>query len=196
MADTMKAREEAAGRKAAAQVRAIARRGARPAPAGTQPSKNPTAEGNANDNAAAAATPAPTTDTPAPPRERDPRLPPVGTVLQKRDRAGNERVRCTIVNGGVEYSGTLCKSLSAAAIAAAKDLGLKSTTQDGYAFWQLKKAAHREKDPVAALEQAWERYRLRAAATIKAAGDEEHAKVQEVINQHLGALNKLATELG
>lgn len=80
---------------------------------------------------------------PPAPRERDPRLPAVGTVIVKNDRHGAERVRCTIVAGGVEYGGTLYRTISAAAMSAAKDLGLASKSQDGYAFWGLKKAAPR-----------------------------------------------------
>lgn len=70
-------------------------------------------------------------------KERDPRLPPVGTVIVKKDHQGTERVRCTMVEGGVEYAGTTYKSISAAAMAAAKTLGLTSKTQNGYAFWGL-----------------------------------------------------------
>lgn len=75
------------------------------------------------------------------PRERDPRLPPAGTVIVKTDRNGTERVRCVIAEGGIEYGGATYKTISAAAMAAARDLGLASKSQDGYAFWGLKKPA-------------------------------------------------------
>ena len=50
----------------------------------------------------------------------------------------------------------LYASISAAALAAAKNLGLKNKTQNGYIFWGLAKPAG---DPAAAVERAWERYR-------------------------------------
>ncbi len=74
-------------------------------------------------------------------RAHDPRLPATGTVIIKRDRLGAERCRCTVVEAGVKYAGTTYKTISAAAMAAAKDLGLASKSQDGYAFWGLKKNA-------------------------------------------------------
>lgn len=80
---------------------------------------------------------------PPAPRERDPRLPAVGTVIVKTDRTGTERVRCVITEAGIEYGGATYKTISAAAMAAAKDLGLASKSQDGYAFWGLKKPAPR-----------------------------------------------------
>lgn len=124
------------------------------------------------------------------PGERDPRLPPVGTVIIKRDRQGNERARCTIVDDGVEYGGTSYRSISAAAMAAARDLGLASKTQDGYAFFGLKKGAPRaaKKDAVGSLEKAWERYRDRVAVAAQIADDTERARVREAIHQHATTL--------
>lgn len=66
-------------------------------------------------------------------------MPPIGTVLQKRDRNGNLRCECEIVEGGVRYGGTVYRSLSSAAIAAAADLGLASRAANGWAFWGLSK---------------------------------------------------------
>lgn len=130
------------------------------------------------------------------PGERDPRLPAVGTVIVKNDRQGNERARCTIVHDGVEYRGTTYRSISAAAMAAAKDLGLASKTQDGYAFFGLKKGAPRaaRKDAVGSLEKAWERYRERVAVAAQIADDAERARVKEAIHQHVTALLALAGE--
>jgi hypothetical protein len=68
---------------------------------------------------------------------QDPRLPAPGTVLQKRDRQGTVRCECTVETDGIRYQDTLFPSLSAAAMAAAKDLGLGSKTQNGFAFWGL-----------------------------------------------------------
>lgn len=71
------------------------------------------------------------------PREqvRDPRLPEPGTVIQKRDRQGNVRCECTVEADGVRYNDTLYRSLSAAAMAATKDLGLGGRTANGFTFW-------------------------------------------------------------
>jgi hypothetical protein len=127
----------------------------------------------------------------------DPRLPAVGTVIVKKDRHGTERVRCTIVEGGVEYGGTTYKSISSAAQAAAKDLGLASKTQDGYSFWGLKKGTPRpaKKNPVEAVQAAWERYHERAAAAAKAAEGENRTKVQGVLQEHLTALTAIAAQV-
>ncbi|HZU81281.1 MAG TPA: hypothetical protein VE987_00110 [Polyangiaceae bacterium] len=51
-------------------------------------------------------------------------------MIIKKDRHGAERARCTVVESGIEYGGTTYKSISSAAMAAAKDLGLASKTQD------------------------------------------------------------------
>ena len=136
---------------------------------------------------------------PATPRPRDPRLPPVGTVIIKQDRHGAERARCTVMDAGIEYNGTAYKSLSAAAMAAAKDLNLGGTTQDGFAFWKLKKPSARAaaaKDPVDWLGKAWDRYRERAASSVKIGeADEARAKVRDTIQQHLDELNQIAAQL-
>src|SRR5580698_3428978 len=81
---------------------------------------------------------APVTTQPAP-AALDPRLPAPGTVLRKLDRHGAVRCECTIEEGGIRYAGTLFRSISAAAMAAAKDLGLANRTQNGYAFFGLTK---------------------------------------------------------
>jgi len=77
---------------------------------------------------------------------QDPRVPPPGTVLQKRDRQGAVRCECTVETDGVRYRDALFPSLSAAAMAAARDLGLGSKTQNGFAFWGL---GRRSKDTTA-----------------------------------------------
>src|SRR4051794_8463426 len=52
---------------------------------------------------------------------QDPRMPAPGTVIQKKDRYGIVRCECTVEEGGIRYAATLYRSLSAAAMAAAKD---------------------------------------------------------------------------
>lgn len=70
-------------------------------------------------------------------RQPDPRLPSVGTVIRKHDRHGNVRCKCKVEKHGIRYNGTLYRSLSGAAMAAATDLGLESPTQNGFTFWAL-----------------------------------------------------------
>jgi len=239
-------RKEAAGRKAAAKVRASAKTSKKSTPLDKQLAGNPTAGANAeswdqaipepgyvppagtgdddaqggddardNDDAddGAASNAGASTGEPvandaaksrrarkaaeaAAPRERDPRLPPVGSVIIKKDRQGNERARCTIVEGGVEYKGTTYKSLSGAGLQASKDLGLTTTTCDGLAFWGLKKGTPRaaKKNAVESLAKAWERYRERAASAAQITDETERAKVQAAIHQHVTALLALAGE--
>ena len=59
------------------------------------------------------------------------RLPPPGTVIQKLDRYGAIRCECAVEEAGIRYHGNLYRSLSGAAMAAAKDLGLTNKTQTG-----------------------------------------------------------------
>jgi hypothetical protein len=96
----------------------------------------------------------------------DTRLPAVGTVIEKRDRYGTVRCACTVEEGGIRYDGNLYRSLSAAAMAAAKDLGLKNKTQNGYTFWALSKPPGKNADPVAALKHAWEVFERKTKAAI------------------------------
>src|SRR5687767_5410868 len=56
---------------------------------------------------------------------RDQRLPAPGTTLVKRDRDGRARCECQVEEGGFRYRGTLHRSLSGAASAAAEYLGIK-----------------------------------------------------------------------
>ncbi len=123
-------------------------------------------------------------------------LPPVGTVIQKRDRKGELRSECKVVEGGIEYKGTIYKSLSAAALAASKDLGLGATTLDGWAWWGLKAreatAPSSKKDLTAALERAFAKYRERAEALAKSATGDEQKKVFDVLRAHGAALVAMA----
>ena len=96
----------------------------------------------------------------------DERLPPPGTVIEKRDRHGKLRCKCTMLEGGkVRYNGHVYASISAAAMAAAKDLELENKTQNGYTFWGLSKppraASHGE-----SADRAWERCSAHLKATL------------------------------
>jgi len=81
------------------------------------------------------------------PATPDARLPPPGTLLQKLDRHGAVRCECSVQEDGIHYAGQIYRSISAAAMAAAKDLGLANKTQNGFTFWgsALREAAERAK---------------------------------------------------
>jgi len=129
---------------------------------------------------------------PAREQVRDPRLPEPGTVLTKRDRQGNVRCECTVEADGVRYNGTLYRSLSAAAMAAAKDLGLGGKTQNGFSFFGLSKPPRKGVDPVASLDKAWERYHARLQATItNGISDENRERVRTLVQKHSEAIAEL-----
>ena len=115
----------------------------------------------------------------AAPRERDPRLPPPGTVMKKLDRAGAVRCECEVTDSGFIYKGTEFRSLSAAAMAAAKDLGVAGA-QNGFIFWSLAKPAPRVTDPIEALQAAWVRYHERIR--VIAGGEMEKPVLVKVFN--------------
>jgi len=136
---------------------------------------------------------APAPKSAASPRPRDPRLPPAGTVLQKKDRQGDVRCECTVEEDGICYAGKTYRSLSAAAMAASKDLGLGGRAQNGFLFWGLVKQPARAGDPVAALAKAWARYRGRAQSL--AAGSvtsEAREGLRAELKKHAEALADLA----
>jgi hypothetical protein len=122
------------------------------------------------------------------PRECDPRLPPAGTVLQKRDRHGKVRCECTVAEDGIHYAGKVLRSLSGAAMAAAKDLGLTNKTQNGWVFWGVTKPPRAAADPLATLDRAWERYHERATSVIGGVTDENREQVRETIDKHADAI--------
>jgi len=144
--------------------------------------------------AATSATPPEITPSaPAAQRTPDPRFPAAGTVLQKRDRHGAVRCECTVEEGGaIRYAGKTCRSLSSAALAAAKDLGLGGKTQNGFSFWGLSKPPRRPSDPLATLERAWERYHGNVTALVKeGVTDENRAKVLTTIKKHVQTIESL-----
>jgi hypothetical protein len=206
-AETTAAPEEmqAAGEvQAPEETQAVAPALAEPGPIEPTPAETASAESAptgeaamATEQPAAAPDPAPSASTdaelaPTPPskeaqpRERDPRLPPPGTVLQRRDRHGNVRCECTVEQDGIRYAGKLYKSLSAAAIAATKDMGLKSKTQNGHTFWGVAKPARLVRDTLESLERAWERYRHHAETIVMQGGADEgeRTRVRQAIEKH------------
>lgn len=112
------------------------------------------------------------------------RLPPIGTVIQKRDRYGAVRSECTVEEGGIRYKGKLYGSLSGAAMAAAADLGLTNKTQNGFTFWGITKPTRTLDDPEAALKKASARFQGLATAAAEGATDENRAKIRAALQQH------------
>ena len=122
---------------------------------------------------------------------RDPRMPGPGTLLQKRDRHGAVRCECTVEEGGIRYRDKLYRSLSAAAMAAASDLGLNHKTQNGFSFWQLTKSPRLRRDPLATLAPAWERYHRNLQAVVDDVTDEDRSKVAATIARHALTIGSL-----
>jgi hypothetical protein len=63
-------------------------------------------------------------------------------VLKKLDRSGAVRCECKVTETGFRYNGEDYRSLSAAAMAAAKDLGIAGS-QNGFLFWGIIKQKSR-----------------------------------------------------
>jgi hypothetical protein len=160
------------------------------------PKKAPPEKQTAGPAPAAGAEPKTTAKATKAPRARDPRLPEPGTVLQKKDRQGIVRCECTVEADGIRYQGTLYRSLSAAAMAASKDMGLGGRAQNGYLFWRLIKQPSRGGDPVAALERAWERYRERATGAVASARDDGgRARIKDLLARQADALAEITQSL-
>jgi hypothetical protein len=123
-----------------------------------------------------------------------PRLPPIGTVIKKLDRYGNVRCQCTITDEGVRYKSRSFRSLSGAAMAAARDLGLENKTQNGFTFWGLSKPTRKLEDPGAAVTKASDRFRKLAAMALKGASDENRARVRAALEVHGSAVERLLGE--
>lgn len=128
-------------------------------------------------------------------RERDPRLPAVGTVLVKRDRGGQARCECTVEEGGFLYAGKLHRSLSGAATAAAADLKIKGRV-NGYLFWGVIKASRPLKNPGEALRKIATRYEQHVAALLKTdAAPETRTEVRRELEAHAAHLTELLASL-
>lgn len=123
------------------------------------------------------------------------RLPPVGTVIKKRDRHGQVRCECKVVESGIRYKGRDFASLSGAAMAAADDLGLKNKTQNGFVFWGLTKPARKLEDPVGVLGKSFERYHNLATLVTSRATDETRAAVRGALQQERQAIDELLTQV-
>jgi hypothetical protein len=111
-----------------------------------------------------------------------------GAVLRKTDRDDKVRCECIVDAGGFRYEGKLYNSLSGAASAAAKDLGLAGTSFNGYVFWGLKPSG---RDPLHRVEHFWQRYSNAAAQLLKAGGPEK-AGALERLRQHAAQMKAIA----
>src|SRR5262249_39808308 len=117
----------------------------------------------------------------------EPRMPEVGTTLKKTDRAGRVRCECTIEKDGVKYDGKLYGSLSGAALAAAKDLGLSGNSFNGFVFWGISKPNRASAAPVVRREQTWKRY----SGVVAAAPGERRAEVLKLARGHATQMERL-----
>jgi hypothetical protein len=119
---------------------------------------------------------------------RDQRLPPPGTTLVKRDRNGQVRCECNVEDGGSRYRGTLHRSLSGAASAAAEHLGIKGRV-NGFIFWGLVKAAR----PNAGehLRKLAQRYEEQVATLLKQGAEEVRGEVRRDLEAHASRLSEL-----
>jgi len=127
--------------------------------------------------------------------ERDPRLPPPGTVIEKLDRRGAIRCKCTVLEHGIRYAGKEYRSLSAAAKAAMEDLGLKGAA-NAYLFWGLIRQAAR-KDATEILDKAGQRY-LRSVESLNGCRasmtDEMKNRIKEMLARQGERLAEAARE--
>jgi hypothetical protein len=150
--------------------------------------KAPAMKASADSSKKAPALSAASTAAPVP----DQRLPAPGTVIQKKDRHGRVRCECTVEKDGIRFKGKIYSSLSAAAVAAAKDLGLAGKAMNGFVFWGLTKPPRPGADPVATLERAWERYRgVAESVADDGVSEEKRGKVKALIAKHAQALTGL-----
>lgn len=116
------------------------------------------------------------------PKAVDPRLPPVGTKIEKKDRNGTVRCTCKVLDGGrIEYDGKEFASISAAALAAAKDLGLTNKTYNGFTFWGLDTAKRPAKDPVEGLNAAWAKFEAAFCRANVAATDANRDEIRRLL---------------
>lgn len=126
---------------------------------------------------------------------RDERLPPVGTKIAKRDRHGEVRAECEVEQGGIRYAGALYKSLSAAASAAAKDLGLKAAV-NGFTWWQLVPAKRPAVRPAERLRSIGQRYEESARNFLILGRDTESSPdVRAEVEKHAARLQTILAGL-
>lgn len=122
---------------------------------------------------------------------RDPRLPQVPTTLVRRNRQGVVQCECTVGPEGIFYNGRKFGSLSGAASAASKDLGLNPVV-NGYVFFHLAKPARAKLGEVERLRRIGNRYEEQLSALILAgSGEQPGAALMEEIDAHERRLRKI-----
>jgi hypothetical protein len=96
----------------------------------------------------------------------------------------------------VRYKETTYQSLSAAALAASRDLGLTAKTLDGWAWWGLKtrQAPTGSRAVTDLLTRAFAAYHERAAGLLKSASAEDADKLRQVLRAQSAALSELGAE--
>lgn len=124
------------------------------------------------------------------------KLPPAGTEITKfflrGPNRGKPRCRCTVEEDGIRYKTRLYTSLSAAAMAAAKDLGLTNKTQNGYVFWNLTKPRRPAADHKEASSRAFERYVSRITPLVSRNQDpESRAATATMLREQIATLEDL-----
>lgn len=123
---------------------------------------------------------------------RDERLPPVGTTLVKRDRHAQVRCECHVEEGGFRYRGTLHRSLSGAASAAAEHLGIKGRV-NGFIFWGLVKATRPNAGEY--LRKLARRYEEQVASLLNQGAEEVRGEVRKDLEAHASRLTELLTNV-
>ena len=121
---------------------------------------------------------------------RDQRLPPPGTTLVKHDRNGRVGCECNVEEGGFRYRGTLHRSLSGAASAAAEHLGIKGRV-NGFIFWGLVKTTRPNAGEY--LRKLAHRYEEQVATLLKQGGEEVKGEVRRDLEAHASRLTELLT---
>jgi hypothetical protein len=92
---------------------------------------------------------------------------------------------------GIRYREVLYRSLSAAASAAATDLGLKPV-QNGFVFWSVSKAGLASRNPVEYARLLAERYRTRVQQLLhQTRSDDDRLRLRGEIEAHARALTNL-----
>lgn len=120
----------------------------------------------------------------------DSRIPPVGTLIEKKDRAGKVRCSCTVLEDGrIEYDGKKFASISAAALAAARDLGLTNKTFNGFVFWGLSKPSRPVVDPVEAINAIGARFLERAKSILAACDAKAQVDAVAALSEHAKKLD-------
>ena len=124
-------------------------------------------------------------------KARDPRLPPAGTTLVKRDRRGTPICECLVREEDVVYKGNVYTSLSGAATAAAKEQGQRGLV-NGFVYFQIIKPNAKATPPTERLRRIGERYEEQAGALLATgSGGEIDEQLRAAIELHLKHVQRM-----